>query len=79
MKPTSLSQREEDRILVFERSLTNVTPSQEQLDRILIVRALGKELGKAVILNALNGRERSLALTHLEECIMWAVKAIVLE
>lgn len=70
---------DEDRIVALERSLTNVTPSQEQLDRILIIRALGKELGKAVILNAPNGRERSIALTNLEESIMWAVKAIVLE
>lgn len=68
-----------DQIVALERSLTNVTPSQEQLDRILIIRALGKELGKAVILNAPNGRERSFALTHLEETVMWAVKAIVLE
>lgn len=61
------------------RSLTNVTPSPEQVERIELVRQVAKALGVAVIENVPAGRQRSLAITHLEDAAMWAVKGIVLE
>lgn len=63
----------------IERSLTNHTPSAERIDLIEDVRGLGKELAAEIIGAATPSRERSLALTHLEETVMWAVKAIILQ
>lgn len=61
------------------RSLTNVTPTVEQINRIERVREAAKLLGMEIVDLCPLGREQSLALTHLEDAAMWAVKAIVLE
>lgn len=61
------------------RSLTNQPPNDDQIDRIGAVRAVGKHLAETIGNNVAGGRERSLAFTHLEETVMWAVKGIVLE
>lgn len=64
----------------MERSLTNVSPTAEQVERIESVRAAGKLLlGRILEQSPQASRERALALTHLEETVMWAVKSIVLE
>ena len=63
----------------LEASLTNHTPTEEQVERIERIRASAKVLGLAVCDGSNPSREQSLALTHLEETTMWAVKAIVLE
>ena len=68
-----------DRAEALRRSLTNITPSKEQIDRIETVRAQAKLAGEAIIEGCPDSRERSLALTHLEDAVMWAVKSIVLE
>lgn len=59
-------------------SLTNQAPDPRLLPRIEHLRSLGKGLGAAVIDLVPGSREQSLALTHLEETIMWAVKGLVL-
>ena len=61
------------------RSLTNQTPSEHQINRIENFRWAAKALGDMILAVAEPSREQSLALTHLEETVMWAVKAIVLE
>ena len=61
------------------RSLTNVTPSPGGIERIEHLRRLARELASGIVLNTPPCRERSLALTHLEDAVMWAVKSIVLE
>ena len=63
----------------LDRSLTNQTPSEEQIQRIEILRMWGQDLGHTILDHTEPSREQSLALTHLEETVMWAVKAIVLE
>ena len=63
----------------IERSLTNQSPTEEMVNRIERLREVGKLLGEGIILHTEPSREQSLALTHLEETVMWAVKAIVLE
>ena len=63
----------------IERSLTNVTPTADGIERIERVREVGKKLGTMIAMNCPLSREQSLALTHLEDAVMWAVKAIVLE
>ena len=61
------------------RSLTNVTPTDDGIERIEKVREAGRELAYALAWFCPDSRERSLAATHLEETVMWAVKSIVLE
>jgi hypothetical protein len=60
------------------KSLTNHTPGDIQLTFIELIREHAKTLGAGIIVSQGSSRERSLALTKLEECIMWAVKGIVL-
>lgn len=60
-------------------SLTNRTPSAEQIERIEQVKEYGKILGSVIAEYCPHSRGRSLAGTKLEECVMWAVKSIVLE
>ena len=69
---------EPDEITRIHRSLTNVTPSPEGIERIDVIRETARHLATNIIENVPPSRERSLALTHLEETTMWAVKAIVL-
>jgi hypothetical protein len=60
-------------------SLTNIKPDTAAIDNIEAVREGAKLMVGRIIEMAPASRERSLALTKLEESVMWAVKAIVLE
>lgn len=63
----------------LHRSLTNQPPSGDHVvERFDHIRAIAKDLGDAIITKAPQSREQSLALTHLEETVMWAIKAIAL-
>lgn len=63
----------------LERCMTNRTPTEDQVGRIEDVRMIGKRMAGIIATNCKSGRMRSVAATKLEECVMWAVKAIVLE
>lgn len=71
--------RKEELKARLSRSLTNQPPSPVQIHRIELLRGVGKDLGNAIVELCPLSREQSLALTHLEDAIMWAVKSIVLE
>jgi len=58
--------------------LTN-TPNAEQISRISEVRGAALALGAVILAHTPTTREQSLAITHLEETVMWAVMSIVLE
>lgn len=74
-----MDDRSEARFEQLQRSLTNITPNEDQIKRIEGIRAAAKVLGLDICRDAPDTRERSLALTHLEDAAMWAVKSIVLE
>lgn len=59
-------------------SLTNHTPSPEAIEVIERVRERAIDFAIALIGAQRPSRERSLAVTKLEESVMWAVKGIVL-
>lgn len=61
------------------RSLTNQTPDEAQIVAIEDVRLIGKRMAAIIAEVCPAGREKSLAGTHLEETVMWAVKAIILQ
>ena len=42
------------------------------------IREVAEDLESAIVLRCVPSREKSLALTKLEECIMWANKALAL-
>lgn len=63
----------------LERSLTNVTPNAGQVDRIERMRGAAKSLGQMIIATAPSSPNRTHAIRQLEDAVMWAVKAIVLE
>jgi len=69
---------DQERLAALHLSLTNIAPSPEAVEKIEAIRSHGKLLAASIIGSVGDSRERSLALTHLEESIMWAVKAIVL-
>jgi len=51
-------------------------PKEGQANRYQGLRDMGKTLAKAIVDNTPESREQSLAITHLEEAIMWANAAI---
>lgn len=63
----------------LDKSLTNIAPGPEQIDRVSRIRAAAKAYGEAIEQNEPSTRERSLAITNLEQSLMWAIKAVVLE
>jgi hypothetical protein len=54
-------------------------PTQNQVDRIAFIRKALKSAHDSILAFAPPSRERSLAVTKLEEVSMWANKAIVFE
>jgi hypothetical protein len=63
----------------FEKSFTNVTPEGDQIERIERIRETYKETLGLIIDSCDRTPVRTIALRKLEESLMYAVKAIVLE
>jgi len=59
-------------------SLTIHSPNQEQIDRIEDVRRGADQFATLIDVHIPDSREKSLAKTKLEECVMWAVKGLIL-
>lgn len=62
----------------FIQSITNHTPQADTVEKIERIRAAAKQFGIAILREAPASRERSLAVTKVEEAVMWAVKSAVL-
>jgi hypothetical protein len=61
----------------INRSLTNITPNEEQIERIESLRRTAREMAASIVANVPVSREQSLAVTKLEETLMWEVKVIL--
>jgi hypothetical protein len=48
----------------------------EQADRYVLIRTQGLTFAQIIDRSAPDSREKSLAITHLEEVVMWANAAI---
>ena len=68
-----------NRLQRLTRSLTNHKPNIEQQRRIESIRMHAKQLAGELDLYLPESREAALAFTHLEETVMWAVKAVILD
>jgi hypothetical protein len=62
----------------FKLSLINHTPTPETVAQIERIREAAKQFGLTVFREAPASRERSLAITKIEEAVMWAVKSAAL-
>lgn len=60
-------------------SLTNHAPNTNQVAAIEELRVAADAMCGVVDRNVPSCREASLAKTHLEETLMWAVKAVILK
>ena len=59
-------------------SMENHTPNDEQIQIIENLRNAYKEVRTILKEQTLDGREQSIALTRLEDSLMWAVKGVIL-
>jgi hypothetical protein len=62
----------------LRRQYVNHTPSDAGKSHIELLRLTADGMHTAIESLVPNCRERSLALTKLEECVMWVVKGVVL-
>lgn len=62
----------------FNRSTTNHTPTAQTIKEIEEYRTLIQKLAEIVIVAVPPSRARSITLTHLEDAVMWGVKAMIL-
>lgn len=60
----------------LENSFTYHAPKEGQTEKYIFLRDKAKELAYNIYCECPESREKSLAITKLEECIMWANKAI---
>jgi hypothetical protein len=61
---------------VIENNFTYHAPSDNQVDRYELLRGKAKELAHAIDERCPDSREKSLALTNLEQAIFWANASI---
>lgn len=62
--------------LDLENIYTYHAPKEGQAEKYVSIRDKAKEL--AILVDSLcpNSRERSIALTHIETAVMWAIESI---
>lgn len=65
----------DSKMSIKERFLS-ATMSIVQVEQVEAIRAKAIELAENIEITCPEGREKSLALTKLEEVSMWAIKAI---
>ena len=62
----------------FKLSCTNHKPNPETGRQIEELRSWAKSFGTAIYRECPDSRERAIAITKLEETVMWAVKSAVI-
>lgn len=60
-------------------NMTNHSMDESQVERVERLRATAKQLASMIYVNCPRSRERSTALTSLEQALMWAVAAVARE
>lgn len=60
----------------IENNFTYHAPKEGQLKKYEAIRSKGKELAYLIDEECPNSREKSLAMTKLEEAVMWANAAV---
>ena len=60
----------------IDKRFTYHAPKGDQTNRYAFLRFQAREYARAIATMCPDSREKSLALTHLEEAVMWANAAI---
>lgn len=60
----------------IDRNFTYHPPKPGQPERYAAIRAKAKELAELIDAECPQSRERSIAMTDLENCVMWANASI---
>lgn len=60
----------------LDKRFTYHPPKEGQYERYVAIREKAKEFATLVCESTRSGRERALALTHIEEAVFWANAAI---
>ena len=60
----------------ISKRFTHYAPSDDQLPRYKAIRRTALEFATLILESTPTSREQSLAITALEECVMWANAAI---
>lgn len=60
----------------LDKTFTYQAPDDEQIVRHNLIRTAGKSFALEVLRRTLPSREQSLALTKIEEAVMWANAAV---
>lgn len=64
-------------LATLEHNLTNHPPANPQIiEKFEALRQVAKDFGAQIIVSTPQCREQSLALTNLEQSLMWAVAAL---
>lgn len=66
----------EEKYNEIENNFTYHAPKNDQAERYEYLRKMAKELAKAYLALCPSSREQSLALTNLEQSVMWANASI---
>jgi hypothetical protein len=59
-----------------EKNLTSHKPSDSVANSMEAVRAVAKDLANEIDGHCPDSREKSLAFTNLEQCVMWSMAAL---
>jgi hypothetical protein len=62
----------------LDRIYTHHPPRGDQADRYQEIRAVARTLAECIVTNCPESRERSVALTNLQQAVMWANAAIAI-
>ena len=60
----------------IEKAFTYYTPKGNQVERYTCIRDTGKQFANLIDELCLGSQEKALAITKLEECVMWANASI---
>ena len=60
----------------LDKDFTYHPPKPDQVPRYEVIRATGRAMAQMILSHTPKSREQSLALTALEEAVMWANAAI---
>ena len=61
---------------IIENNFTYHAPKGDQLERYTLIRKTAKILADLIECNCPNSREKSIAMTKLKDCVIWANASI---
>jgi len=78
MKHRGANQQHEETMFNVDEVFTYHAPKGNQPERYIAIREKAKELARLIIESTPQSREQSVALTNVQQAIMWANSAIAI-